>query len=404
VVRAGIVAAAVVVAVVAVLVAPQGHSGGVVGRAEAAILSRARAAIGTGQIVHVVTEGPAGTQYVDLRTGRRTPAVLTEEFWANRHGHRLHLVERVNGRVVGELHPGDPGVGVYQGPNTPALVALWSRYKTALQNKYAPAELGGRGTVEGHSVYWLRFPVWFNQNCPRPTKPFCGKPTRLSQTKVAVDAHTFKPVLERTYEDGRRFDLRILVAEAISYRPPELYRRLGPKLFTSTSPGHPFRGNPFAGVTRQEKNQLGRSGRDLHRLRRLEVVPAPWLTAGTTVAGLRFRSVSRLLAQPLDQVGGLPMAWRLIYRAVKVVYKPATAGPFTTTAIAETFRPADPRPWTGLPPGSVEIQPGESVTKSGAHRLWTGYLVKHGVYITITTPAGEHTLLEIARALHRAHP
>jgi hypothetical protein len=97
------------------------------------------------------------------------------------------------------------------------------------------------------------------------------------------------------------------------------------------------------------------------------------------------------------------MAWRLIYRAIKLVYKPASPGSretFSTTTIDETFRPADPRPWKGLPPGSIEVQPGESVTKSGAHKLWTGYLVKHGVYITITTPAGERTLVKIARALH----
>jgi hypothetical protein len=99
------------------------------------------------------------------------------------------------------------------------------------------------------------------------------------------------------------------------------------------------------------------------------------------------------------------MYWRLTYRAVRLVYKPAShASParLPTTRIDETFRPADPRPWKGLPPGSIEVQPGESVNKSGAHRLWTGYLVKHGVYITISTPAGEHALLKIARALQRS--
>ena len=409
VVRGAIVVAAAVAAVVAVLAAPQTHPGSVLGGGPgdaraAALLTRMQAAIGYGQIMHVVREGPAGTSYVDLKTGKRTPAVLTEELWTNRHGFRLHLVVRVNGRVVADLRPGDHGVGVYQGPKNPAFLALWTGYHAALGNKYAPAELGGRGTVDGHPVYWIRFPVWYNQNCPKPTKPFCGKPTRLLQTEVAVDARTFKPVLERTYEDGRRFDTRILLAEAIPYRPSELYRRVGPKLFNGMPPGQPFGGHPFAGVTQREKKKLG-LGRDLHRLRSKRVVPAPWLTAGETVAGLRFHHVSRLPSQPLDQVGDLPMAWRLIYRAVKLVYKPASPGSreaFSTTAIDETFRPADPRPWKGLPPGSIEVQPGESVTKSGARPLWTGYLVKHGVYITITTPAGERTLLKIARALHPA--
>jgi hypothetical protein len=131
VVRGAIVVAAAVAAVVAVLAAPQSHSGSVLGGGPgdaraAALLTRMQAAIGYGQIMHVVREGPAGTSYVDLKTGKRTPAALTEELWTNRHGFRLHLVVRVNGRVVGDLRPGDRGVGVYQGPQTPAFLALWT--------------------------------------------------------------------------------------------------------------------------------------------------------------------------------------------------------------------------------------------------------------------------------------
>jgi hypothetical protein len=408
VVRAAIVVAAAVAAVIAVLAAPQSHTGGVLDdgprSAGAAILTRMEAAIGTGTIMHMVREGPAGTSYVDLKTGKRTPAVLTEELWTNRHGFRLHLVERVNGRVVGDLRSGDRGFGVYAGPQTPAFLALWTGYHAALQNKYAPAELGGRGRVDGHSVYWIRFPLWYNTGGPtrhgRPNPK--SRPKPLAQTRVAVDTHTFEPILEQTYEGGGRFDTRILLARAITYRPSELYRSLGPKLFNGTSPGHPFGGHPFAGLTRQEKTKLG-LGQNPHRLRKLSVVPAPWLTPGKSVAGLGFRHVSRLLAQPPDEVGGLPMVWRLVYRAARLVYRPALHGlrePFSTTTVDETFRPADPRPWAGLPRGSIEVQPGESVTKQGSHRLWTGYMLEHGVYITITTPAGEHALLQIARALH----
>lgn len=399
VVRGAIVAAVAAAALVAALAGPQNHSsvlGGGPGRASAAILTRMEAAIGSGQIMHVVLEGPAGTHYVDLKTGKRTPAVLSEELWSNRHGYRLHLLVRANGRVVGELSPGDYG-GVFRGPNDPAFLSFWIGYHAALENKYAPAVLGGRGTVDGRPVVWVRFPLWYNTGGPsehgRPDPR--SFPTALAQTKLALDARTFKPVLERTYVDGRRFDMRIRLVEAIPYRPPELYRRLGPKLFNVMSPGHPFGGHPFAGLTRQEKKKLGLRP-DAHRLRARGVVPAPWLTAGKTVAGLSFRHVSRLLSQPLDQVGGLPLAWREIYRAVTLVYKSPEG---LTTRIDQTFRPADPRAWKGLPRGSIEIQPGESVSKSGAHRLWTGYMVKHGVYITISTPAGERALLKIARAL-----
>jgi hypothetical protein len=407
VVRVAIVAVAAVAAVVAVLAAPQSHSGSVLGGgldARAAILTRMQAAIGSGQIMHVVYEGPVGATYVDLKTGKRTPAVLSEELWTNRHGYRVHLVVRANGRVVGDLRPGDRGYGVFQGPQDPAFLAFWTGYDAALGNKYAPAALGGRGTVDGRPVLWIRFPLWYNTGGPtRHGRPDPRSfPTRLAQTKVALDAHTFKPILERTYVDGRRFDTRIRLVEAIPYRPPELYRPRGPKLFDGTSPGHPFVGHPFAGLTRREKSKLG-LGRNPHRLRSIRVVPAPWLTPGKTVAGLGFRHASRLLSQPVDQVGGFPLAWRLIYRAVRLVYKPPSSGPaahFRTTTIDETFRPADPRPWQGLPRGSIEIQPGDSLTKSGSHRVWTGYMLRHGVYIRITTPAGERALLEIARALH----
>ncbi|HEY7421855.1 MAG TPA: hypothetical protein VH541_07585 [Gaiellaceae bacterium] len=112
VVRGAILVAVAVAAVVAVLAAPQSHSGSVLGggpgSASAAILTRMEAAIGSGQIMHVISEGPAGTSYFDLKTGKRTPAVLREELWTNRHGRAVHLVERVNGRVVGDTAPGGP--------------------------------------------------------------------------------------------------------------------------------------------------------------------------------------------------------------------------------------------------------------------------------------------------------
>jgi len=36
------------------------------------------------------------------------------------------------------------------------------------------------------------------------------------------------------------------------------------------------------------------------------------------------------------------------------------------------------------------------------NRLWTGYVVRRGIYVTIDTGAGERAVVEVARALHEA--
>jgi hypothetical protein len=354
-VRVALAAAVVAAAIVAVLAAPQGRSG---------VVGKALAAIGDGPIMHLVTEFKPGTVYVNLKTGHRTTQVWREEFWADRNLGHFHLVLSTNGRVIGDvLYPKDAKNGAVPLTPNPAFIALWTGYRSALQD--GSVTLVGRGTVGGRPVYWLRF---------KASEP-------LMREEVAVDATTYKPVLYRFYANGKHFDQRILVADAIAYHASD-FRRRGPSLVSggggSSSSGGSVSppGAPSAPVA----------------------VRAPWLTAGPRVVGLRLRSANPLSES--ENFGGKHTS----LQGIELVYGPIIRGGAAppSTTIDELPRPDLPQPWHSIPAGSIEIQPGsESSSGSGTQPLWTGYLVKDGRYITINTPAGERALLAIARALHR---
>lgn len=349
-VRAGMVAAAAAAAGIAILAWPQGKPN--------AVLGRALAAIGDGQIMHVVTESPSGIVYVDLKAGHRTAPIMRQELWVDRQGDRLHLVLSIGGRLLGDLLlPEDEKNGASgAAPTNPAFTALWTGYRAALSN--GTAKLIGRGTVLGHRVYWLSFKQ-ASQGQPR--------------FEVAVDARTYKPVVNRTSFNGRHLDQRILVAKAIPYRPAE-FRRRGPSLFNGSSVG----------------SSTGTSGPIAPA--KPFVLRAPWLTAGKTVAGIKLRGVSQF--SEFTTVAGRKKS----AHGIELTY--GAPQPSATT-IDELLRPDDPRPWTGLPADSVRIEQGEeSSSKGGAHPTWTGHLKKDGVYVTISTQKSERALLEIARTLH----
>ena len=351
VVRAGIVSAVAAAVLVAILAWPQGRPGGVIGRA--------LAAVGDGRIMHVVIESPSGIAYVNLKTGHRTAPIMRQELWVDRQGDRLHLVLSIGGRLLGDLLlPEDEKDGASgASPTNPAFAALWTGYRAALSN--GTARLVGRGTVLGHRVYWLSF------------KPMSQGQPRF---EVAVDAQTYKPVLNRTYVNGRHLDQRILVAKTIPYRPAE-FERQGPSLVSGSSGGS---STGSSGPTAPPKPF---------------VLRAPWLTAGEAVAGMKLRGVSQF--SEFTTVAGK----RRSAHGVELTY--GAPQPLSTT-VDELLRPDDPRPWTGLPADSVRIEQGEeSSSEGGGHRTWTGYLKKDDVYVTISTQKSEQALLEIARTLRR---
>src|SRR3989440_12267333 len=72
-----VLAVACVVAAIVVGVVLSSGGGG-----DHGIVERALAAIGNGQVLHLVTRSPTGTVFVDLRTGRRTIQTVEYELWA----------------------------------------------------------------------------------------------------------------------------------------------------------------------------------------------------------------------------------------------------------------------------------------------------------------------------------
>jgi hypothetical protein len=354
VLRVAPVAAVAAAAIVAMLAWPQGRPGGVLGRA--------LAAVGDGRIMHVVTESPSGIVYVDLKTGHCTASVMREELWVDRRLDHFHLVLSLDGRLLGDiLWPTNDGGGSTAPTPNPAFVALWTGYRASLRD--GTASLADRGSALGHRVYWLRF---------KPTSPDQGR------FEVAVDARTYKPVLYRTYADGRHVDTRILVAKTIPYRAAE-FRRRGPNLLAGSSSG----GSSTGPISSSAPAKT--------------VVRAPWLTAGEEAAGLKLRSVDSLVVTSNFR------GKRTSAAGVELVYGPVLhggAGPLSTT-VDELPRPDDPNAWKFIPAGSVQVETGGESGSGGTHTLWTGRLRKDGLFISISTPKSERALLAIARALHR---
>ena len=68
------------------------------------ILERALAAIGRGQVLHLVVRVPVEEELVNLETGKTTvPPGYVIESWSDRNLKRFHMIFRWKGRTVGEV-------------------------------------------------------------------------------------------------------------------------------------------------------------------------------------------------------------------------------------------------------------------------------------------------------------
>jgi hypothetical protein len=328
------------------------------------ILGRALAAIGDGPVLHLLMQVPTGSVLVNLDSGKRVVEKMQIESWSDRDFERAHLVMRFDGRAGDLLLPEDgskPGATV--GPVDPAYAAFWTGYREALAN--GDAKLEGQDTVDGHAVYWLGFASF------EPGRP---------GTEVAIDRETYKPVVIRNSAPGGRYaDMRVLVAETIPYRASD-FKRVGVNLFEGS--GSSSSGGGSASIPGQQPSTT---------------VTAPWLTAGKRVAGLALASVSPSTTTTDDKtIDGLT----LVYGQGRGVFP--EPGP-NVLSIEELSRPDDPLEWKGIPPGWISVQEGFGGSGPGSmHPTWTGTLAKHGIYVTISTGAGEDAVLEAARGLHPA--
>jgi hypothetical protein len=366
---AAVVAAA---AVAVLLISP--WSGSDVG-----LVQRALAAIGDGPIIHVVTEYPPTTVYVNLKTGRETDGTLREETWFDRRNTRYQTVLTQGNRLD------DDQVGRF-GARPGSEAAKASSFFVALATglRKGTAKLVGRGTFDGRPIYWLR----------------------LGLSQVGVDAHTYKPILFRSRSGKRYLYERILLAKAIAYDPAD-FRRRGPKHILPASTEQAAPGYAFGSIDPSAP--------------RSTVVRAPWLTAGATVAGLRLRAVTPFTIRKTKHQFSYGAPKPKLIHGLALTYGPASHGTAATvpapinvygrprdslrstrlTTVYEVPRAPRTWPWTGVPGGSIEVQ--TSYTTVGDHVVptpWIGYLRRQGLYITISTPQGRHTALEIARSLH----
>jgi hypothetical protein len=353
--RAIAVAGVAAAILVAVLLAPGGSG-------NHAILGRALAAIGNGRVLHLVMRTGTGTVLVDLKSGRRTVETAEVESWTDRDFQRDHLVMRVRGQVADLLFPEDLKKEFRTfGPVDPAFAAFWTGYRRSLAN--GDAKLERKGVLAGRLVYWLRFPS-FNRGQPG--------------TEVAIDRRTYKPVLVRSHFSriGRR-DYRVLKAETIPFRRSD-FKHVGASLLLGP-------GSASGGGSTSVAPGTGHGG-----------LKAPWLTAGKRLAGLRLTSVQRYHVKSRGH--------RL--DSVVLVYGTARHGlpqfGRRSVSIQQFIKPEQLFSRKNVPSGSVSIQQGEFTDDHGTHRSWTGYVVKHGIYVTIETGAGERAVVEAARALHPA--
>jgi hypothetical protein len=234
--RRRLVAAAVLAAAAAaiVLVAPWQRSHGT-------LADLALAAVGSGPVVHVVSETPTGGGLVDLRTGTTRPVVQRDEIWYDASRGLRRDLTTVGSTIVGDeletprggfvpggivydctwiaAHPtaatkarvscnasGENGKTPHVVPRPkptldPGLAGFADGYRKALAS--GEAREAGTGTVDGRKVDWLVFPT-----------------SDGGTEKVALDVVSHKPILLRY----RTSTTRIVGIDTIPYESSNFAR------------------------------------------------------------------------------------------------------------------------------------------------------------------------------------
>jgi hypothetical protein len=348
-------------------------------------------------VVHIVTEDSPSTVYFDLKTGRKTVKTFGEESWLDQQTGWHHGIMTEGGRRVTEQL-----WKAHYGPNTQAAAVdrffiglATDDYREALKN--GMVKRVGRGTFEGHHVDWLRV-------VPRRDDRWYG----LRGEEVGIDSQTFKPLLIR-FASGKHYSYtRILLAQAIAYNPADFKRRGGPRQLP------PYRGQLAPGYA---------FGSTDSSAAQTTVVHGPWLTAGTTVAGLELRAVTPFTIRRSKHHFSYGAPTPKLIHGLELVYGPASQQAQPTlpalinlygpqwepgaatrdTTVYEVPRAPRVPPWSTVPADSIQVQTG--LTTLGSRvvpSLSIGYLKERGLYVTIRTPQGQQTALRIARSLRAA--
>jgi hypothetical protein len=181
------------------------------------ILDRALAAVGDGEVLHVVFRGEWGGTVVDLETGKRTPAYGESEVWYDPKRDLVHSISRFGGVVEHEE--------LYErNPKDEELTTLWQDYRTALER--GTARLVGDDVVDGVPVHWI---IVRSQMLPDVAD---GKDHEWAQ-QVAVSRETYKPVAMRYTRDRKASEgvtQRILRYETVSLGEADFTKPKQPSL------------------------------------------------------------------------------------------------------------------------------------------------------------------------------
>lgn len=393
--RLGLLAAALGAVVALVLFAPWSGRG-------PAFPGRALAALGTDPVLHVVVEWPASVRYVDLATGAPHALFERQEIWYDRGRGYVHTITRApDGSVLDDelqtpqggwttagpiidcawiaAHPeeatklrvscnadGDNGTKPHDVPRPvptvdPALGAFLDGYRRAVADGKATET--GTGTLRGTPVIWLNFPY--------------GHETE----SVALDAATYRPLYVRDASGTWRY--RILSIGTVAQSAADFARPTATEVGRRATGGGLFRRyrlavDPAAAVQALPRAiWLGPSFRDLR-------------LAGIERDSLRSR-FTRADPRVAPETG---VGLQLVYG-----WAPSSGVPDRTRPFVQLWESGTPQPayeWGFL----RGILPPEGVLATSGSGVFgpTGFLVRQGVYVTVTASTSK-LVLEAARAL-----
>jgi hypothetical protein len=413
-IRFGLLAAALAAAAVVALAAPwQGRGSGFV--------ERALAALGPGQVVHVVSVSqlPASEE-VNLSSGTSSPVETRTEIWFDGTRHLERVVSSIGGVQVSEelqtpdgawtdggpvytcawiaAHPvqatkarvscnanGDNGTTPRKIPEPlpsldPALAGFVGGYRDALANGNATRD--GSDTIDGRSVEWLRFAL-VDQG------PQGATPTQRIE-RVAVDTQTLKPIRVETTVDGVTQTATIVSIETLDPHGVAFNR---PAL---TPPSE----RPTASSV---QGQMPASLADA-----TQALGGHLLWPGASVDGVSFGSATvQRIVTGYGKSSGVPFTHST---GVELVYGgPVDVGGSTYVRVRESVRPEMLYGFDGSrqapPEGTMRVESSD-VLMSGANatavpsgaKIWRGLLQKDGLYVSLEATS-RALLVDAARQL-----
>jgi hypothetical protein len=383
------------------------------------ILDRALAAVGDGEVLHVVFRGEWGGTVIDLETGQRTPAYGEREVWYDPERDLVHLVSRLGGVVEREE--------LYERkPEDKELTTLWQDYRGALER--GTARLVGDDVIDGVPVHWL---IVRSMMLPDVAD---GKDHEFAQ-QVAISKETYKPVAMRYTRDRKAPEgatERILRYETMSVDEADFTEPKEPSLdgMAFREGREPMKLEQAAEVLGRAPYWLGRrhAGLPLAEVSRLEVatgVRAERVLRGEE--GLKAKQCLELLhararrgvpvrrpqvcrsirysieTRGRDVITRGPVQWKTTKTAVVLFYGTLGDDPtvYRTQSVPQFDKPYVSITQTTDPGLMVRGTPMKYVPPEGSIVITAtrfGYLVLDGVHISIQAP-DESSLLDAARVL-----